>query len=41
MKLSPTGLPLCPTCGRLKSQHTNLLAHRFGEPYKPTKLPKK
>lgn len=31
---SPTGLPLCATCGRLKSQHTNPLAHVFGEKYK-------
>ncbi len=30
---SATGLPLCPTCGRLESQHTNPLAHKFGEPY--------
>lgn len=23
LETSPTGLPLCPTCGRLASQHTN------------------
>jgi len=38
MNLSPTGLPLCPTCGRLASQHTNPLAHAFGEPYKMCKF---
>lgn len=31
---SKTGLPLCPTCGRLESQHTNPVAHQFGEPWK-------
>lgn len=31
---SATGLPLCPTCGRLASQHSNPLAHAFGEPYR-------
>lgn len=36
MALSPTGLPLCPTCGRLESSHTNPLAHAFGEPYRMT-----
>lgn len=32
--VSPTGLPLCPTCGQLKSHHTNPVAHKFGEPWK-------
>lgn len=31
---SATGLPLCPTCGRLASSHKNPLAHAFGEPYR-------
>lgn len=34
---SSTGLPLCPTCGRLESQHTNPLAHKFGESAKEPK----
>lgn len=34
LETSPTGLPLCPTCGRLASQHTNPMAHAFGEPYR-------
>lgn len=30
----------CPTCGRTEAQHTNPLAHKFREPYKPQKLPR-
>jgi hypothetical protein len=42
VKPSATGKPLCPTCGRLESQHTNPLAHKFGEPKKakPAEQPK-
>jgi hypothetical protein len=31
--LSATGLPLCVTCGRLKSHHTNPVAHAFDQPW--------
>lgn len=34
MRTSLTGLPLCPTCGRLASSHTNPIAHAFGDPYR-------